>query len=128
MQLIQYNKIVVGIKISSIKKGSLPQTQPDEPLQLVTLKHPKGAYLLAHMHTPKKRTTNNLQECLIVKKGKILIDLYSPNKILFKKVTLQSGDIFILQNGGYGIHLLENSELIELKNGPFLEDKILIET
>ena len=67
-----------------------------------------------------------MQECIIVKKGKIRVDLYGPDKKMFKKVVLKTGDLLILLNGGYGIHILEDAEMIELKNGPFVEDKVLI--
>ena len=76
MEEIFYKKILIGLKIKSIQKGSMPVTEGKEPLQLVTLKHPKGAYLKAHMHAPRKRITTRLQECLIVRKGKIKVDLY----------------------------------------------------
>lgn len=126
MQEILYKNKVVGILVRTIKSGSLPVTNGKEPLQLVTLKHPKGKYLVAHTHKPVRRQTATMQECLIVKKGKIRVDLYGPDKKLFKKIILKTGDFFLLQNGGIGIHMLEGSECIEAKNGPFIEDKILI--
>ena len=116
----------MAVKFTKIHKGSNPLTDPNQPLQLVTLKHPRGSYLKAHMHKPQKRITRSLQECLIVKKGKIRLDLYSPTKILFKNTYLIEGQALILLTGGYGIHLVEDSELFEIKNGPFIVDKILI--
>jgi len=126
MDSIYYKKTLVGIRIKKMGKGTVPVTPPQEPLQMLTLKHPKGKYLLAHMHAPKKRTTTRLQECLVVKKGRIKIDLYSPDKKLFKKIFLNAGEAFILMNGGYGIHVIRDAEMMELKNGPFKEDKVLL--
>jgi len=123
---IKYKNKVVGMIFRAIKNGSIPLTNGKEPLQVVTLKHPSGKYLLAHTHKPTVRKTESMQECLIVRKGKIKIDLYGPDKKMFKKIILKTGDFFLLMVGGYGIHMLENSELIEFKNGPFIEDKILI--
>ena len=123
---IKYKNKLVAIFLGKFPKGSIPQTDGKEPLQLVTLKHPRGRYLLAHTHKPISRNTAKMQECIIVKKGKIKIDLYGPDKKMFKKVTMKTGDLLILLNGGYGIHILEDAEMIELKNGPFVEDKILI--
>ena len=126
---IKYKNKLVAIFMGRFPKGSIPQTNGQEPLQLVTLKHPKGKYLLAHAHQPTPRKTTKMQECIIVKKGKIKVDLYgADNKVfkLFKKVTMKAGDLLILLDGGYGIHILEDAEMIELKNGPFLEDKVLI--
>lgn len=126
MEKIYHNNILVAMRISQMKAGSLPQTSGDQPLQLVTLKHPKGAYIEAHMHKPRKRVTANLQECLIVVKGKIKIDLYTLSKEYFKSIYLEKGQTLLLVNGGYGVHFCSNSELIELKNGPFIEDKVFI--
>lgn len=126
MENIIYKNTLIGIRVKKLPDGSKPLTDSKEPLQVVSLKHPKGKYLLAHAHSPKKRVTHSLQECLIIKKGKVKIDLYSPDKKLFKRIYLNQGDLFILMNGGYGIHMMEDSELIEVKNGPFVEDKILI--
>lgn len=124
-RIYQHNKLL-AIRIKNIPYGSVPVTEGSEPLQLVTLKHPQGTYLQAHLHTPKKRVTKSLQECLIVKKGKVRLDLYDENKKLFKKILLSEGQTLIMVRGGYGIHLLKDSELIEVKNGPFIEDKVRI--
>ena len=126
MDKIFYKKILVGIRIRSMPKGTAPVTDQKEPLQMLTLKHPKGKYLLAHMHAPKKRTTSRLQECLIVRKGRVKIDLYGSDKKMFRSIFLNAGEAFILMNGGYGIHIMKDAEMVELKNGPFIEDKVLL--
>jgi hypothetical protein len=126
MDYIYYKKIIVGFRLKLISKGSLPITEGSEPLQVVTLKHSKGAYLKAHMHAPRKRQTDTLQECLIVVKGKVKLDIYGPNKKFIKYIYLSSGEMFLLMNGGIGIHVVKDAEMIEVKNGPFKEDKILI--
>jgi len=123
---INYKNKLVAIFLGKFPKGSIPQTDGKEPLQLVTLKHPKGKYLLAHTHRPTPRITAKMQECIIVKKGKIKVDLYGPDKKMFKKIIMKAGDLLILLNGGYGIYILEDAEMIELKNGPFIEDKVLL--
>lgn len=126
MDKIFYKDTLVGIRIAKISKGSIPQTEEKEALQLVTLKHPKGVYLEAHKHKPQKRVTQRLQECLIVRKGKVRLDLYGPDNKLFKSIFLKQGQVFILLKGGVGIHFLSDAEIFELKNGPFKEDKVLI--
>ena len=126
MEKIIHQKKIVALVIKTISDGSIPLTDPQEPLQLVTLKHRQGKYLKAHLHKPKRRQTDKLQECLIVRKGKIAVDLYSENKLFFKRKILNTGDVLIMMNGGYGIKILSDSELIEVKNGPFVEDKELI--
>lgn len=120
------DKILIGIKISSVVNGSKPITPADQPLQIVTLKHKKGSYLKAHMHIPKERKTKSLQECLFVKRGKVKIDLYSANKKYLQSFFLKEGQAFLLLAGGYGINVVNDCEVFEFKNGPFVEDKLLI--
>jgi len=126
MERIFYKKKLVAIKIARMPLGTSPVTEGDEPFQALTLKHPKGKYLLAHKHKPKKRITKRLQECLVVLKGRVKIDLYGPDDKKFKSITLKAGEALLLASGGYGIHILQDAEMMEFKNGPFLEDKILI--
>lgn len=126
MPNILYKNKLVAIFINRLTNGSIPQTEGKEPLQLVTLKHPKGKYLVAHSHKPTPRQTEKMQECLIVKRGKIKVDLYGTDKKMFKKLTMKTGDLLILLNCGIGIHFLEDAEVVELKNGPFVEDKVLL--
>lgn len=126
MEKIIYKNKLLGFRLRFIPKGSTPITEGAEPLQVVTLNHPKGAYLKAHMHAPRKRETATLQECLIVKKGRVKLDLYGVDKNFFKYIYLSAGEMFLLMNGGIGIHVINDAEMIEVKNGPFKEDKILI--
>lgn len=121
-----YRKTLVGIKISYITAGTTPITSPDQPLQIVTLKHKKGSYLKAHTHVPKERRTSRLQECLFVKSGKIKIDLYTTDKKYVQSLFLKENQTFLLIEGGYGIHIVDDCEMFEFKNGPFVEDKQLI--
>lgn len=117
----------MGIKISKISSGSIPITDWDFPIQLVTLKHPKGTLLKAHLHKRRLRKTYISETCFVIRKGKIILNLYTLKKIFFKKIILKEGQIFITTNGsGHSIKMLEDSEVLEIKNGPFMEDKILI--
>jgi len=123
---IVYKNELIGLKITKIRKGTLPITDAKESLQIVTLNHPKGIILKAHMHIPKKRVTYQLQECIVIKKGRVLVTLYGSDKKQIKNLYLTQGQAFILFKGGVEIKMLANSEIFELKNGPFIEDKVLI--
>jgi len=127
MEKIIYKKTLIAIRFKEFKEGAIPLTDPREPLQLLVHKRPAGKHTKAHIHIPKKRVTEKLQECLVVMKGKIKIDLYGPDKKFFKHIYLSVGQVIILMNGGHAVHLIKDSEIIEIKNGPFVEDKVLIE-
>lgn len=127
MEKIIYKNTLVAILVKKYKDGTSPVTEDLDPLQLITHKHSKDTYIKAHVHVPKKRVTQILQECLIVTKGKIKIGLYGPDKKFFKNKYLHVGEALILLNGGWSVSMSEDSEFIELKNGPFVQDKALIE-
>ncbi len=125
---IRYKNKVIGILIRAIRTGSLPQTAIEEPLQLITIKHPKGKHLVAHTNPPVNLKTISVQECVVMRKGKIRMNLYGTDDKFFKSIILKSGDTFILQRGGHSFDFLEDSEFIEVKNGPKKwKTKILIE-
>lgn len=105
----------------------MPLTDPLEPLQILSHKRKKNKYTKAHIHIPKVRVTQKLQECLVVIKGKIKIDLYTIDKKFIKSIYLSAGQTVIFMNGGHGVHIVKDAEIIEVKNGPFVEDKALIE-
>ncbi len=126
MEKIFYNDTLIAIRIQKFKNGLVPLTDPLESLQILSHKRKAGEYTIAHMHTPKNRVTQKLQECLVVIKGKIKIDLYALDKKFFKSIFLSAGQAVIFMNGGHGVHMVKESEIIEVKNGPFVEDKVLI--
>ncbi|KKQ95732.1 MAG: hypothetical protein UV74_C0013G0339 [Candidatus Woesebacteria bacterium GW2011_GWB1_43_14] len=108
-------------------EGSVPHTglgKGEEALGLLTLNHKKGSTLKRHQHKPTKRTTSILQECFIVISGKIKIKLYSDKQIFIRSVTLTSGEALLTLSGGHEFKILEDTKILELKNGPYKEDKL----
>lgn len=126
MEKIIYDNNIIAIRIKKFKNGITPITDPKEALQLVLHKRSSNTYTKPHTHSPKRRITEKLQECLVVISGRIKIDLYSPNKKHFKSIYLSAGQAIIFMYGGHGVHTLKGSEFMEIKNGPFVEDKIFI--
>ena len=127
IEKIYHKHTLIAIRYKKFKNDATPLTDPSEPLQVVAFKVRKGKYTKAHIHTPRKRTTQKLQECLVVVSGKIKIDLYTSGKIYFKSIYLSSGQAVVLVSGGHAVHVLQDSEIFEIKNGPYLDDKVLIE-
>jgi hypothetical protein len=126
MEKFYYKKTLIGIRVSQFSKGSVPQTDPQEPVGVLTFKHTKGSHFQAHYHKPAKRITFHLEECFVVKKGKIKIKLYGPDKIYFKSIYLKGGQAFLTISGGHEIMVLKNCEMFEIKNGPYKKDKVFI--
>jgi len=88
--------------------------------QLGYMHHPAGKVIKAHVHNAVSREITYTQEVLIIRKGKIRVDLYSQNREYRESVILSSGDIILLANGGHGFKILEEVEMIEIKQGPYV--------
>lgn len=126
MEKILHNGNVVAIKISAMPDGSTPVTASEGALQVLTLKHPKGRLVAPHTHTPHRRETSTLQECLVVLRGKLRISFFGDDKKAFTHIDLEKGEVCITLSGPHSVEFLEDSEVIEVKNGPFIDDKKII--
>ena len=127
MEKIFYNNTLIAIRTKRFKKGIIPLTDPLQSLQVVIHKRKVSSYTKAHMHKSVERVTQNLQECLVVIKGKMKIDLFASDNKFFKSIYVSAGQTVIFISGGHAVRILEDAELIEVKNGPFIEDKVFIE-
>lgn len=114
-----YKNSLMAIKIASFGKGVNPITSEDQPLQLLTINRSQGESVKVHTHPKKNRITEILQECLVVIKGKIKVNLYSLDGNLYESVEVNAGEAFITLDGGHEIEFLEDSQVYEIKNGPY---------
>ncbi len=87
--------------------------------QLAYMNREKGYVIPPHVHNAVKRDIQFTQEVLIIKSGKVRVDYYDDNKDYFESRILVKGDVVLLAYGGHGFEMLENSEVIEVKQGPY---------
>lgn len=97
---------------------------PDESnLQLGVMSRPKSEYIHAHVHEHLERQITGTQEVLYLQTGKVRIDLFTRDHEYVSSIELNPGDFVLLSEGGHGIEVLEESRLVEIKQGPFAEGK-----
>tara|TARA_B110000014_G_C19908001_1_gene469812 strand:- start:137 stop:532 length:396 start_codon:yes stop_codon:yes gene_type:complete len=75
-----------------------------------------------HYHTKQTRIINTTSEVLLIKNGKINVDFFDSNKKILEKKILNTGDIIVFLEGGHGVQFLEKTEIIEIKQGPYMEE------
>ncbi len=105
-------------------------TKPEEPQQLAYMQYPSGHTIVPHTHRDLYRTIHKTQETLIIRKGRVKLDLYDNQSKHVTSRILHSGDIVLLVNGGHGLTCEEPTEMFEVKVGPYLgrdADKVNIE-
>lgn len=81
--------------------------------------YPKDGEVKRHSHLPLQRHLVGTPETLMVRKGKIEVDLYGLDKSPLGTWTLEQGDLVLLAAGGHCIRFLEDTILLEIKQGPY---------
>ena len=116
--------ILAIIVYNDYKKDGLEFLTPgDFPQQMAFISYKKGKTTQAHIHNIVKREVSFSQETLFIKKGKIKFNIYDKGKKYFDSRILETGDIIFLANGGHGNEVLEDTEMIEVRQGPYLGEK-----
>ncbi len=96
---------------------------PDEYSQQVAyMHHPTGKIIDAHVHNLVHRNVVLTQEVLFIKKGKLRVDFYDDYEDYLESAILEAGDVILLVSGGHGFTVLEETEMIEVKQGPYTGD------
>ncbi|KKR89155.1 MAG: hypothetical protein UW50_C0001G0245 [Candidatus Wolfebacteria bacterium GW2011_GWA1_44_24] len=127
MRIIKKDDKVIAIVFDGqFQDGTTPITDGKWPLQIISLKYPKGKIWPGHYHKPMTRTTEGQMEALIIISGSVKVSIYF-EKDLVEVLKLNSGQGVMLVNSGFGMEVLEDAEMLEFKNGPFVEDKIVFE-
>ncbi len=91
--------------------------------QVALLKHPSGKVIQAHIHNSVERTIYDTTEVLILRKGKLRVNFYNTGNEFLMSRLLQKDDLIILLKGGHGLEVIEDVEIIEVKQGPYLGDR-----
>jgi len=98
-------------------------TPPEYSQQLGYMKRPAGYQIQPHVHLRVERKSVLTQEVLFVKRGRVLVNFYGEDDRKIAEREIITGDVILLSEGGHGFEMIEESELIEVKQGPYLEDK-----
>ncbi|MBI5162483.1 MAG: hypothetical protein HY985_01125 [Magnetospirillum sp.] len=92
---------------------------PDElSQQVAAMRHPPGRRIDAHIHNPIPRQIKYTQEVLIIRSGRLRVDFYDKSRTYLESRVVGAGDILILVDGGHGFKVLEELDMIEVKQGP----------
>lgn len=118
--IICNNQILSIIIRNNYSKDGIYFLTPDNfSQQLGYMNREKGYEIDPHVHNLVERKILLTQEVLFIKSGKVRIDYYDDNKKYLESRILEKGDVVLLAAGGHGFKMLEKSEIIEVKQGPY---------
>jgi mannose-6-phosphate isomerase-like protein (cupin superfamily) len=122
-QIRHRDSIMAIIVHNQFRKPGIHFFTPDEfSQQLAYMNHPSGKTIAPHFHNEVQRNVTFTQEVLLIKKGRLRVDFYDEKQAFIESRELGAGDVILLASGGHGFEVLEEVEMIEIKQGPYQGD------
>ena len=115
--------LAIIIRSSFQKEGIHFFTPESYTQQLAYMNRPSGYVIQPHLHNPVERDVQYTKEVIFVKSGKVRVDFYDEDKNYLESTILQQGDVILLAFGGHGFEMIEDCEMIEVKQGPYAGEK-----
>jgi len=124
IEKISHNNVLLAIIIrNDYDKAGITFFTPDNfSQQLAYMRHPAGKLIEPHVHNPVPREVLYTQEVLFIKRGKLRVDFYDDNHGHLESRVLETGDVILLAEGGHGFEVMEEVEIIEVKQGPYIQE------
>jgi mannose-6-phosphate isomerase-like protein (cupin superfamily) len=91
--------------------------------QLAYMRHLTGKVIEPHVHNPVPREVQYTQETLFIRRGKLRVDFYDEQQNYLESRILETGDVILLIQGGHGFEVLEEIEMCEVKQGPYVGEQ-----
>jgi mannose-6-phosphate isomerase-like protein (cupin superfamily) len=122
VQKVEHSGRLLAVIVNSdFQERGITFFTPDElSKQLAYMHHPAGKTIEPHVHTPAAREVVLTQETLFIKRGKLRVDFFDEQQTYLESRVLQAGDVILLVQGGHGFEVLEELEMFEVKQGPYL--------
>ncbi len=124
IETVSFGNIILAIIVrANYINDSISFFTPNEfSQQLGYMNRPAGYVIPPHIHNPVLREVLFTKEVLFIKSGKVRIDFYDDDQNYLESRLLNLGDVILLAFGGHGFEMLEASEIIEVKQGPYAGD------
>lgn len=121
IEFIRDNDVIMAIIIHhGHQVNGIDFVTPDNfSQQLAYMHHPAGKVIQPHIHKLLKREVAYTQEVLVIQRGKLRVDFYSPDQVYLHSRILCAGDTILLASAGHGFEILEEIEMVEIKQGPY---------
>ena len=114
------NELALILRRDFQKDGIEFLTANDYSQQLGYMKRPAGYVIPPHVHNPVVREVRFTKEVLFIKSGRLRVDFYTDEQVYIESTILEAGDVILLAYGGHGFVMLESTEIVEVKQGPYV--------
>jgi hypothetical protein len=125
IQTVEHDGEVLAVIIShDFDRPGIHFVTPDSfSQQLAYIHYPAGKIIKAHVHNPVTRDVRYTLEVLMIKRVKLCVDFFDDQRNYLESRILAAGDVILLAKGGHGFEVLEEIEMVEVKQGPYAGDQ-----
>lgn len=125
IETIKNNDVTLAIIIrNNFNKEGISFFTPDNfSQQLAYMSHQAGVNIQAHIHQKIERKIYSTKEVLFIKKGKLKVNFFNNDQKYLESRILEAGDVILLSEGGHGFEVLEDVQMFEVKQGPYVGEK-----
>lgn len=117
------NLLAIVVKNNTSTKEKDFHTNHASEFQIASFNLKKDEVIQRHFHEKQERIIYSTNEVIVLQSGKMRLTLYDTNLDKVKEVTLSGGDMVALFAGGHEIIIDEQTKFIEVKQGPYDEEK-----
>jgi quercetin dioxygenase-like cupin family protein len=117
--------LALVVRAAPAPLGAQFVTPPEAGLQVGVLTHAEGTNIPRHTHRLIERQVSGTSEVLLVRSGSCEVDVYDDEELI-ATAQLSPGDVIVLLAGGHALRMLEDTVLVEVKQGPYpgVEEKV----
>ncbi len=113
------NLLACIIRPQVLPASTMFVTPPNLTQQVGFIVYPAGEAVQRHIHVAIERTIQTTAEVLVVSRGLCELDVFGEDLSLVATRQLRVGDVVLLIGGGHGLRILEDTVLLEVKQGPY---------
>ncbi len=125
VEYIEYKKekYAVVVRSNYVNKPIDFFTDNDNEFQMGMFTRDTGYRVEPHKHICDPFKIHLVQEFILVKNGKLKMEFFSSKGEKYNETILNEGDSVLTIKGGHSIIFLEKSSILEIKQGPYEENK-----
>lgn len=117
-----------GKRLAFIVKKNSPSgkkffSSDEDSLQVGIMNLKKWEQIIPHFHREFPREIKKTQEVLYIISGKVRVNFYVDKKKVEESI-VETGDLLVLLDGGHGFEFLEETNMVEIKQGPYFNSDV----
>jgi mannose-6-phosphate isomerase-like protein (cupin superfamily) len=103
-------------------------SHPDDSQQVGHIVYKKGSKIPRHVHRVVKRQVERTTEVLLVQTGTCKCHFHDGEGVVVITVELRTGDVLCILDGAHSFEFLQDTVMLEVKQGPYLgkDEKIIL--